>query len=192
MLRLYCSCLHRYALQLVDTIKVGSDQSILLTDGTRSTKDTMFYLTPEDEEEKPRKKPPVIPRKNGSPPKKTVAGKVLRNQTRRTQDEVHQTATAKLAEHQRELHKQLQVRGLEKFSEEGAGKEGKEGKGWKKFQSYKGEAGLPVDVDRLRVSPMRMSMIIMPTFFRRYTSIAKTNLLFCLSMASRSLSTLTR
>ncbi|KAJ7197220.1 FACT complex subunit SPT16 [Mycena pura] len=154
---------NKYALQLVDTIKVESDQSILLTDGTRSTKDTMFFLTPEDEEVKPRKKPPVIPRKNGSPPKKTVAGKVLRNQTRRTQDEVHQTAAAKLAEHQRELHKQLQVRGLEKFSEEGAGKEGKEGKGWKKFQSYKGEAGLPADVDRLRIHIDRKNQsVILP------------------------------
>jgi nucleosome binding factor SPN SPT16 subunit len=113
----------------------------------------MFFLTPEDAEDKPKKKPPVIPRnKNGSPPKKTVAGKVLRNQTRRTQDEVHQTAAAKLAEHQRELHDQLQAAGVEKYSEEGEGKEGKEGKGWKKFQSYKGEAGLPGEVEKLRVS----------------------------------------
>ncbi|KAJ7261402.1 FACT complex subunit SPT16 [Mycena haematopus] len=153
----------KYALQLVDTIKVESDKSILLTDGARSIKDTMFFLTPEEAEEKPKKKPPVIPRKNGSPPKKTVAGKVLRNQTRRTQDEVHQTAAAKLTEHQRELHDALQAAGLEKFSEEGEGKEGKEGKGWKKFQSYKGEAGLPAEVEKLRIYVDRKSQtVILP------------------------------
>ncbi|KAJ7168138.1 FACT complex subunit SPT16 [Mycena crocata] len=153
-----------YALQLVDTIKVESGKSILLTDGTRSIEDTMFFLTPENAEEKPRKKPPVIPRKNGSPPKKTVAGKVLRNQTRRTQDEVHQTAAARLAEHQRELHDKLQTQGLEKFSEEGEGKEGKEGKGWKKFQSYKGEGGLPGgDVEKLRIHVDRKAQtVILP------------------------------
>lgn len=119
-------------------------------------KDTLFFLTPDDADEKPKKserKPPVQARANRSPPKKTVAGKVLRNQTRRAaQDEVHLTAAAKLAEHQRELHEKLQAEGLEKFSEDGGGTGGKEGKGWKKFQSYKGEAGLPVEVERLRVS----------------------------------------
>ncbi|KAF7295261.1 FACT complex subunit SPT16 [Mycena indigotica] len=139
----------KYALQLVDTIKVESSKSTLLTDGTRSVKDTMFFLTPEDEvEEKPRKKAPTVPR---SPVKKTAGGKVLRNQPRRTQDEVHQSAAAKLAEHQREIHRELQTRGLAKFSEEGAAQEGKEGKGWKKFQSYKGEGGLPPEVERLRI-----------------------------------------
>ncbi|KAJ6500436.1 FACT complex subunit SPT16 [Mycena sanguinolenta] len=153
----------KYALQLVDTIKVESDKSVLLTDGARSIKDTMFFLTPEDAEEKPKKKAPAIPRKNGSPQKKTVAGKVLRNQTRRTQDDVHQTAAAKLAEHQRELHDALQAAGLEKFSEEGEGKEGKEGKGWKKFQSYKGEAGLPAEVEKLRIHVDRKSQtVILP------------------------------
>ncbi|KAJ7771766.1 FACT complex subunit SPT16 [Mycena metata] len=154
----------KYGLQLVDTIKLESTKSVLLTEGTRSIKDTMFFLTPENADDKPKKKPPVIPRnKNGSPPKKTVAGKVLRNQTRRTQDEVHQTAAAKLAEHQRELHDQLQTAGLEKFSEEGEGKEGKEGKGWKKFQSYKGEGGLPGDVEKLRIHVDRKAQtVILP------------------------------
>ncbi|KAJ7074321.1 FACT complex subunit SPT16 [Mycena amicta] len=138
----------KYALQLVDTIKVESQKSTLMTDGTRSIKDTMFFLTPDEEEEKPRKKAPAIPR---SPVKKTAGGKQLRNQPRRTQDEVHQSAATKLAEHQRELHHELQTRGLAKFSEGGGAQEGKEGKGWKKFQSYKGEGGLPTEVERLRI-----------------------------------------
>lgn len=132
-----------------------SNKSSFLTEGTRSPKDTLFFLTPESEDEKPKKserQPPVLPRSNGSPPKKTVGGKVLRNQNRRAvQDEVHMTAAAKLAEHQRELREKLQADGLQKYSEDGGGSGGKEGKGWKKFQSYKGEGALPLEVDKLRV-----------------------------------------
>jgi nucleosome binding factor SPN SPT16 subunit len=144
------SAMHRYALQLVDTIKVDSAKSVSLTEPMRSTKDTLFFLNTEDgEEEEPKKKAHV----NGAPPKqKTIGGKVLRNQTRRTaQDEVHLTAVAKLADHQRELHDKLQAEGLQKYSEDGVGVSGKEGKGWKKFQSYKGDAALPAEVEKLRV-----------------------------------------
>lgn len=99
-----------------------------------------------------------------------VAGKVLRNQTRRAaQDEVHTTAASRLAEHQRELHEKLQTDGTQRFSEDGGGTGGKEGKGWKKFQSYKGEGALPSEVDRLRVSfltlPSCLSELIAPQIF---------------------------
>lgn len=145
-------CHLRYALNLVDTIKIEDDKSIFLTDGIKSPKDTLFFLTQDSEEEKPSKKAPVIPLKNGSPVKHKTAGtKVLRNQRRAVQDEVHQTAMAKMIEHQRELHENLQTRGLARYSEDGGGLGGKEGKGWKKFQSYKGEGALPADIDKLRV-----------------------------------------
>jgi nucleosome binding factor SPN SPT16 subunit len=136
----------------VDTIKVEDDKSMLLTEGIKSPKDTLFFLTQDSEEEKHSKKAPAVPLKNGSPVKhKTVGTKVLRNKRRAAQDEVHQTALAKLIDHQRELHEYLETRGLARFSEDGGGLGGKEGKGWKKFQSYKGEGALPPDVDKLRV-----------------------------------------
>ncbi|KAF8965271.1 FACT complex subunit SPT16 [Flammula alnicola] len=145
----------KYALNVVDTVKIEAGKASLMTEGVKSPKDTLFFLTPDsdDEKEKKSKKPPVIPMKNGSPVKqKTIAGKVLRNQTRRAaQDEVHQTVLAKLIEHQRELHENLQSQGLAKFSEDGGGSGGKEGKGWKKFQSYKGEGALPAEVEKLRI-----------------------------------------
>lgn len=137
----------------MDTVKVEADKSTLLTDGIKSVKDTQFFLDSESDvqEVKKTKKPPVAPLKNGSPLKaKVIGGKTLRNQGRR-QDEVQQTALAKLMEHQRELHDRLQNDGLAKFSEDGAGTSSKEGKGWKKFQSYKGEGALPPDVEKLRV-----------------------------------------
>ncbi|KAG6874314.1 hypothetical protein C0995_001539 [Termitomyces sp. Mi166 len=144
----------KYSLHLVDTIRIGVDKSVLLTEGTRSTKDTLFFLTPESDEAKTQKerKPPTTSRMNGSPQKKTAGTKVLRNQTRRAvQDEVHTSAAARLAEHQRELHEKLQTEGIQRYVEGGGGSGGKEGKGWKKFQSYKGEAALPNEVDRLRI-----------------------------------------
>ena len=143
-------------MNLVDTIKIEVEKASLLTEGSKSPQAAFFFLTNDSELEKPQKngkKAPTVPTANGSPLKqKTIAGKVLRNQTRRAvQDEVHQTATARLIDHQRELHENLQAQGLAKFSENGVGYSGKEGKGWKKFQSYKGDGALPTEVDRLRV-----------------------------------------
>lgn len=150
----------RYALHLVDTVQiVGSDKAICLTTGVKSIKDTMFFLNQDDEEDakvsKSTKKPPVAragANGNASPTKNKMAGgKVLRNKTRSAAQEVSQSTAAKIAEHQRELHDRLQTEGLTKYSEGGGGAGGKEGKGWKRFQSYKGEAALPREVENLRV-----------------------------------------
>ena len=142
-------------MNLVDTIKIEVGKASLLTEGTKSPQEAFFFLTDDSDSDKPKKngKKPTVPTANGSPLKqKTIAGKILRNQSRRAvQDEVHQTAAARLIEHQRELHENLQTQGLAKFSENGVGSSGKEGKGWKKFQSYKGDGALPTEIDRLRV-----------------------------------------
>lgn len=131
---------------------------MFLTDGVKSSKETLFFLnTAEEEDEKPSKTakaPPTKPVVNGSPGKnKTVGGKVLRNKTRSAaQEEVLHTTAAKIKEHQSELHAGLQAAGLAKYSEEGGGFGEKEGKGWKRFQSYKGEGALPKEAETLRVS----------------------------------------
>ena len=145
-------------MHLVDTVRVGADKATFLTDGVKSSKETLFFLnTAEDEDEKPlkaAKAPPAKPVINGSPGKhKTVGGKVLRNKTRSAaQEEVLQTTAARIKEHQAELHSGLQAAGLAKYSEEGGGLNEKEGKGWKRFQSYKGEGALPKEAETLRVS----------------------------------------
>ncbi|KIJ60617.1 hypothetical protein HYDPIDRAFT_32041 [Hydnomerulius pinastri MD-312] len=159
----------KYALHLVDTVRVGADKSTFLTEGVKSPKDTLFFLNnEEDEDDKPTKStkaPPVKPLANGSPVKnKTVGGKVLRNKTRSAaQDEVLMTTAAKIKEHQTDLHANLQSEGLAKYSEEGGGNGEKEGKGWKRFQSYKGEGALPKEVEGLRVFVDRKAQtIILP------------------------------
>ncbi|KAI0646896.1 FACT complex subunit SPT16 [Trametes meyenii] len=149
----------KYALQLVDTVLVGTDKAICLTTGVKSTKDTLFFLNqdePEGQTKASTKKAPVAKvgaNGNASPAKnKTAGGKVLRNKTRSAaQEELVQSMSAKIAEHQRELHTKLHQEGLARFSEGGGGLGGKEGKGWKRFQSYKGEAGLPREVEGLRI-----------------------------------------
>lgn len=118
----------------------------------------MFFLNQDmdDEPSKPAKKAPAAKlgaNGNASPAKnKTAGGKVLRNKTRSAaQDEMNQSTVAKITEHQRDLHQRLQSEGLTRFSEGGGGLAGKEGKTWKRFQSYKGEAGLPREVESMRV-----------------------------------------
>lgn len=112
----------------------------------------MHILKTDDEVDKAKtkaKKPPVKPIDGiGSPAKHKVAGgQVLRNKTRSAaQEDVISTTAARIAEHQRELHANRQRDGLAKYAEECVGSGGKEGKTWKRFQSYKGEAGLSKEI----------------------------------------------
>ena len=150
----------RYSIQLVDTVKVDHEKGICLTDCIKQSKDVLFFINSQSEDESKAKssRPSKLPAKplngHGSPAKnKVVGGKVLRNKTRSSaQEDVITTTAARIAEHQKELHAARQRDGLAKYSEEGQGAGNKEGKGWKKFQSYKGEAGLPKEVENLRVS----------------------------------------
>ncbi|KIY62352.1 FACT complex subunit SPT16 [Cylindrobasidium torrendii FP15055 ss-10] len=144
---------NKYLIHIADTIHVGEDGARVLTEGVKNPKMTLFSLNQEDPEDRPRKERAPPPKsKKSSPVKKTAGTKVLRGgATRRTQDEVHQTAAAKLREHQQELHEKLQTAGSEKYSEDGDGKKADDGPRWKKFQSYKGEIALPSEVDKLRI-----------------------------------------
>jgi nucleosome binding factor SPN SPT16 subunit len=185
--------LRRYALHIVDTVLISGEKAMCLTAGVKSVKDTMFFLNPEaDAEPKPAKKPPTakLPTNgNASPVKnKTAGGKVLRNKTRSAaQEEFVQTAAAKIAEHQKELHQTLQASGLARFSEGGGGLAGKEGKTWKRFQSYKGEAALPREAENMRVS--LKYLFILPyngLYLHRFLSTEKPRQLFFLYTASLS------
>ncbi|KAH9946256.1 FACT complex subunit SPT16 [Epithele typhae] len=162
----------KYALQLTDTVLIGSDKGTCLTTGLKSVKDNMFFLSQAEDEAQsskaPSKKAPMT-KANGnvSPAKnKTAGGKVLRNKTRSAaQEELVQSMAAKIADHQRELHTRLHEEGLSRFSEGGGGTGGKEGKGWKRFQSYKGEAALPREVENLRIFVDRKSQtVVLPIY----------------------------
>ena len=155
----------------------------------------MFFS--EDGSEEEDTKAPAKKGANGNPSpakNKTAGGKVLRNKTRNAgQEETAQSTAAKITDHQRELHAQLHKNGLTKYSESGSGAGGKEGQGWKKFQSYKGELGLPKDVESLRVSITFWHGCGEPSFmFIRSSLTEKLRPLFCPSTALLSLSISTR
>ena len=103
---------------------------------------------------KPKKTLPALV-KNGkpSPAHKVVGNKVLRGKTRGAASEDALEVQAKLAQHQKILHQQRHQDGLARWAGEEGDLNGKEGKAWKKFQSYKGEAALPPEIEDLRVSP---------------------------------------
>lgn len=183
----------RYALQVNDTVQITQDKAITLTTGVKAAKDTLFFLNQDDVESDT--KPPKIPSKkppskkangNASPVKNKMAGgKVLRNKTRGSaHDEAMQSTMAKIKEHQRELHLKLQDDGMAKYSETGGESGGKEGKGWKRFQSYKGEAGLPKEVENLRVRhcSIPLSSIVLDGLCFRYSLTERRKPLFCLYM----------
>jgi len=65
-------CTSRYALHLVNTVHVGPDKAIFLTDGAKSSTDTLFYLNlAEDLDDghtsKSARNPPTKPSQNDSP-----------------------------------------------------------------------------------------------------------------------------
>jgi len=181
----------RYALQLNDTVIVNSKRpATCLTDGLKKPKHVMFFSDDGSEEEATTAPAKKGANGNTSPVKnKTAGGKVLRNKTRNAGQEEAAQSTAKIAEHQRELHAQLHKNGLAKYSESGSGAGGKEGQGWKKFQSYKGELGLPKEVEGLRVSTAPPHRYRNPSFpFLRFSSTEKRRPSFCPSTVLPSLS----
>lgn len=186
----------RYALQLNDTVIVNSKRpATCLTDGLKKPKHVTFF--PDDGSEEEATKAPTRKGANGNPSplkNKTAGGKVLRNKTRNAGHEVAvQSTAAKIAEHQRGLHAQLQKNGLAKYSESGAGAGGKEGQGWKKFQSYKGELALPKEVENLRVSTFFLRKYgKRPFIFPRSSLIEKRRPSFYPSTVLPSLSISTR
>lgn len=158
----------KYALHLVDTVKVNKDKAVCLTEGSKTAKDVFFYINQDADEGKSKsadKKRPAARPSNGrtSPIDNKVAGsKVLRNKTRSA---AHQDVAAsvgqRIADHQRQLHMQLQEEGAKRFADGGSGAGGGEAKGWKRFQSYKGEGGVPKEAEMLKIFIDKKNMTVL-------------------------------
>lgn len=155
----------RYAIGLTDTVKVTANSSVCLTEGSKTPTEYIFRF------EEPKEKSSVSKVANGSdrkviraesdisPPKVkplngvAVGSKVLRGKTRQQllDPEASKSVQAKISHHQKELHTQRHQEGLERFAgDDGINTEDNR-KTWKRFQSYKGEAGLPKEAESLRV-----------------------------------------
>lgn len=121
-------------------------------------------LVPKDDEPAPKSKSngdskSSKSKANGASPKKSdvkgvqAGSKVLRAKTRQQfmDPEASTTLVARIAEHQKELHLQRQDEGIARFAGEDDRTGREDGKIFKRFQSYKGEAALPKEVESLRV-----------------------------------------
>ncbi|KAI5451044.1 FACT complex subunit spt16 [Naganishia albida] len=162
-----------YALLLTDTVRVGKETGILLTEGSRKVNEVMLDEEgdeSESEDERPAKntkKPAEKEKSSRSRPSEpaprgvVVGSKVLRAKTRNQGREVDETKTEKMKQHQRELHEMLKKKGLARFKS-GDGKAGNEGKTFKTFESYKREEQLPnaIKHKRIYVDEPRNSVIL--------------------------------
>ncbi|KAG8696067.1 FACT complex subunit spt16 [Ceratobasidium sp. 394] len=131
-----------------------------------------FFVDPsKDDDAKGKGKPdspskskskPTSAKKHASPNGKMVGSKVLRTKTRQQflDNDTSASTLARITTHQKELHAQRLADGLERFADDEGGDGGKERKTWKRFQSYKGEAGLPKEVDSMRIHVDRRNMTI--------------------------------
>ncbi len=193
----------RYAIGLTDTVKVTANSSVCLTEGSKTPTEYIFRF-----EEEPKEKSSISKSTNGSgkrgikaesdasPPKVkplngvAVGSKVLRGKTRQQllDPEASKSVQAKIAGHQKELHIQRQQDGLARFAgDDGVNTEDNR-KTWKRFQSYKGEAGLPKEAESLRVNMDIETEASTPTytFPVRFMLIAGTRLSLCPSTGSLS------
>jgi FACT complex subunit SPT16 len=157
----------RYALGLTDTIKITPNSAVCLTEGSKNPAEFIFRF---EDDPKDKEKAASSSKTNGkdksnakSDPdsakakplaSKVVGSKVLRAKTRQQllDPEASKTVSAKIAQHQKELHAQRQEEGIARFAGEDAGGADDRGKAWKRFISYKGEAGIPKEAESLRVS----------------------------------------
>jgi nucleosome binding factor SPN SPT16 subunit len=157
----------RYSLIIADTVRIGSEGAIALTEGTVKLSDIATSLDEEseaesEEEVKPQKKEkkdnkPSSSKANGkdssgkSRPSGPVGGaRMTRGQ--RQSGPAEQTSTEKIKPHQDKLHAQRQSDGLKRFQKGGKGKNGQEEKQIKKYESYRREEQLPKQVEDRRVS----------------------------------------
>ncbi|CCA69595.1 probable SPT16-general chromatin factor (Subunit of the heterodimeric FACT complex) [Serendipita indica DSM 11827] len=137
-----------YTVHIADTVKIGQERGVCLTDVARDAKECMFFFQNE-EEVKPKPKAP----KQESPKKsKIVGGKALRTATRSGGGaEVAQNVRTKIYPHQVELHAKRQADGLARYESGGGAGTGAETKSWKRFISYKGEAALPAECSEPKI-----------------------------------------
>lgn len=93
----------------------------------------------------------------------TAGGKVLRSRARAAG--MDESVANKIKEHQRELVKQKQKEGLERFAEGAGDKRGGSEHTFKKFESYRRESQLPARIDEQRIIvDQRAQSIVLPIY----------------------------
>ncbi|KXS15107.1 SPT16-domain-containing protein [Gonapodya prolifera JEL478] len=135
-----------YTVYLSDTVLVGSDRGDLLTDSSRLPNDVIYNF---EEEEEPKKENQA-PKANGKPVDKkptqpTISGSVVMKERTRGEKlgKDKDDLEARRREHQKQLAKELQSKGLDRYTKGGDHGKKDEQIVVKKFESYKGVDRLP-------------------------------------------------
>lgn len=166
----------RYSLLLTDTVKIGQEGVINLTEGCFKIKDVVMQLDGEDEVEdvKPAVKPSSS-KANGkasakpAKPARASASTSTRAISTKTRggkrEQVEQTTAEKIKANQARLHAERQEAGVKKFKKGGDGKGDGKDKVVKKYESYRREEQLPRAVEdrRVHVDEQR-STVVLPIY----------------------------
>lgn len=100
--------------------------------------------------------------KNAKSPKKNQPTAVVKSKLRNEGRENDTETAARRKTHQKELASRRQEDGLERFSGDGAGANGKREKQWRKFESYALESQLPDAVASQKVSVFLFVLRVLP------------------------------
>ncbi|KAK0543166.1 FACT complex subunit spt16 [Tilletia horrida] len=155
----------KYALSLIDTVRVGSEPGLGVQFLTTPVKNASDYLLTSVEDEEEEEDMGESSRANGrsSPLKSkvTAGGKVLRNTGRG--EAANDTVAKRIKDHQHQLMEQKHEDGLNRFeSNEGEANPDMR-KVFKKFESYKRGEQMPAKTQDLRlVVDTRAQTVIMP------------------------------
>lgn len=144
-----------YALMISDTVKVGKETGVLITEGTKKVHEVILDEEEEesDDDSVQEVKPSKKAKDSAAPVSNSVVvgNKTLRAKTRNQGKEMDSSKAEKLKQHQRELHEAIQKSGLAKYKGGKDGKSGAQGKTWKKFESYRRDDQLPMSLKRGRI-----------------------------------------
>lgn len=173
---------NRYSLLLSDTVKIGQNGAVVLTEGCTRLSDVVMDMEvseiwinlkhiwsgPYQEEEEEDVKPQIDkkPKINNSPKKprsSTVGGRVLNAKTRgANREQATQTTAEKIKTNQQRLHAQLNADGVKRWEADAGGKNGAQQKVVKRYESYRREEQLPRAVEdrRIYVDEQRQSVVL--------------------------------
>ncbi|OBZ84460.1 FACT complex subunit spt16 [Choanephora cucurbitarum] len=168
----------RYALMLVDTVRVTQDVPIVLTADCSKKLNKISYFFDEDNKEdeegdvemteKRKEKAVTVDKKTSKREQATTSSiaktAILRSKLR-NEDQEEESREQRRKEHQKQLFAQKLAEGLAKFSES-SGQDGGEKKPvFRKFESYRSEAKLPREVRSLKiVIDKKHDSIILPIY----------------------------
>ncbi|TPX38266.1 hypothetical protein SmJEL517_g00054 [Synchytrium microbalum] len=146
-----------YALLLTDTILVGQQDSIFLTDMSKALSDVQFNIKDDKAKENGGANNSI-----GSPQKKSkVVSSKLRNEDR---DE-NASEEVKRKQHQLQLAQKRQQQGLEKYSNNNGEGPKSERAVFRKFETYRKDVQMPPDIRNLQIYvDKRAQAIILPIF----------------------------